>query len=125
MTRDEVMALTDDSLWWKVLRCLHGDKVLGGYSVHKQSGRAWTQIDGDKIWRENSDYLKDIAMAWELVEFMGFKKGLDLELCGGPLLWEASFAPVDGEVIGFSRANIAPLAIARAFILAMEADGTT
>jgi len=25
MTRDEVMGMTDDSLWWKALRCLHGD----------------------------------------------------------------------------------------------------
>jgi len=120
VTRDEVMQMADDALWWKALRCIHGDNVLGGYSVHKESGRAWTQIDGDKIWRENSDYLKDIAMAWELVDYMGFKHGLDLELCGGPLLWEASFAPVDGEAIGFSRANIAPLAITRAFILAMD-----
>jgi hypothetical protein len=68
------------------------------------------------------DYPNDIAAAWELVDYMGFKKGLDIELCGGPLVWEASFAPVDGEAIGFSRDSTAPKAITLAFIAAMEGE---
>ena len=131
MKPEEVNAMTDDALWWKALRCLHGDKVLGGYSVHKESGRAWTQIDGEKVWREDCDYPNHISAAWELLD-KWVEIGGTYEFAWGGIYCEANSGEIYENYVllgtlalvkmgrGTNTAEETARAITKAFIIASE-----
>lgn len=134
MTFNEVMALSKDDLrvkaaelmGWKKPKPGNAGSLFGAPALACDEYR-WRKPCG-QLGLDPPNYPDDIAAAWELVDFMGFKRGLDLDLSGGPLLWEAEFMPVpDGGAsleIGLVRASNAPLAITRVFVLAMGQEAS-
>ena len=114
MTRDEVMAMTDEELDFTAMRCL---------SIATQ------MVCGGKCPKP---YSTDIAAAWELVERFLEQRGSGVELhremdckewCCVFSLWEESPRSMGMKDVGWFQTEDAKLsrAITRAFILAMEA----
>jgi hypothetical protein len=137
MTRDEVMAMTDDELRIKAARLLGATKFLPDRESGTELEGYWPEDDEGcgEGWQTIPDYPNDIAAAWELVDAM-MARGIPLALfapgsvgdegLGGGLKWEAQFQ-MGGEWFkdgaewfkGYDE-NKAARAITRAFVLAME-----
>jgi len=142
MTRDEVMALTDEDLRIKAAELMRWEGIgrCPGNCPHAAEMRQdW---DGPAIygfapgvshfsfnWKQVPDYPNDIAAAWELVDHMqripdGGGPRLEIELSNDIETWQCQIGiegwPCKRVCIGY--ADTAPRAIARAFILAMEEE---
>ena len=138
MTRDEVMAMTDDELRIKAAE-LGGWTAIGILNDGTPYGRppaGWTPpiddpnpYDSDNVWCL-PNYPNDIAAAWELIaewKPKGFMLYTDDKTHSK---WMAHCTQRERPTLGDSRTNhvmtmsadTAPHAITRAFILAMEAD---
>jgi len=109
MTRDEVMKLSDVGL-----------KQTADLILHKDT-RLIRSPDGQSVIVQ--DYANDIAAAWELAELAGISV-----IRSGDEWWAGKFDGSNGDWwfdLGQIIDTSAPRSITRAFILAMEADGTT
>jgi len=105
MTLDEVMAMADEELRAKVI---------------------------ELAWRGIGDTTRDIAAAWELVEFAERERHFTCSIEKNQLSgeWEVSFSGLDEDSGGMWRASpffhvkdsIVTRAITRAFILAMTQE---
>jgi len=125
MTRDEVLALSERELraraaihlGWTLINDIDGPDPIGVVPT----GEYVTIIPY---------YPRNIAEAWKLVEFLWEKFGFTCTIDKKPLddKWSVMFAGVDEDSGGTLRAEpffiatgeTAPLAITRAFLLAME-----
>ena len=141
MTRDEVMAMTDDELRVKAAE-LMGWRFIGVLpvpgSLGESSYRAWEgeygivatiESDQPNLTKDNylPDYPNDIAAAWGLVEHNPDWRWAVYELDGGG--WAATPMKVIGtrgehclwDHVSEATEDTAPRAITRAFILGMDA----
>jgi len=138
MTRDEVMALSDEELRVKAAEIL-------GFRWHKNlNGRRFMGVpdEGGCIAAESTvavaldalrlvpDYPRDIAAAWGLWEKIplpcGIERGYEKEYGVGPVGTHVGFGvlPLDHDEDDVYAENVwaltAPLALTRAFVFAMS-----
>jgi len=136
MTKDEVMALSDEELRIKA-------GVLSGWHFHavheidgRPQSRGWNRSPTDtapETFVDLPDFVNDIAAAWELVEFVEHERHFTCSIEKNPLngKWEVSFFGLDEDSGGMWRASpffhakdsVIARAITRAFVLAMAEDG--
>ena len=126
MTRDEVMAMTDQGLWlqaalkagWSNLILAEPD-VLYGHRPESQT------VETPRKLRRVPNYPNDIAAAWELVEcVLALHKDwwADVQTNYSGERWDAGFGDYVGIELYSAAADSAPRAITRAFIMAMTAN---
>ena len=121
MTRDEVLAMTDEQLRGKVCELMGWKKwTKNGAEVWSHPDQA-SSINGlDRIFLPN--FLNDRAAAWELVDIACNKHGLGfmIERCSGETEWFASFYRNDDECWTACDTDESDTrATVRSFILAM------
>ena len=120
MTRDEVMAMTDEELWFEALMLARPElgiwRSLG--IGHSEDGRAYIGPVGKPVeWQEDCDYPNDIVSAWELVEKMrGDDKSVWVDVFANANGWEVE---IDDDCTSSIEGDTAARAITRAFILEM------
>ena len=130
MTREEVMALTDEELRIRAAESLGLRVSVAADGGVSELGDGKTRHYRDAVI---PDYPHDIAAAWELFELLrerrlepslnAFDPGGDVEI----EVWARSDKEFPGLL--FAQGDTAPLAITRAFVLAIssqerkEADG--
>jgi len=142
MTRDKVMALTDEEPRIKAAKLMGAQWFLAGHGGCRllTFGRpvGMRTASGDETictdaCRDIPDYPNDIAAAWELVDFAKIKGyscviygpgGLTDECLGGGPMWKAQFqkgrwCDEDGAWYTGEDKDLCSRAITRAFILAM------
>ena len=140
MTRDEVMAMTDEELRIKAAELMGWEYYCRASDITGHDDRGlcgnppggWTDANGERedCLYELPDYPNDIAAAWELWEFL--KRANPSDRCGFAWFF---YRLVDDTPCGDIWADqplgsledvffkyLSPRAITRAFILAMEAE---
>jgi len=132
MTRDEVMAMTDDELRIKAAELVEWTEIgrEDSYLVGVPPVWAGQLPEGQTTKVDLPDYPNDIAAAWELWEFL--KRANPSDRCGFAWFF---YRLVDDTPCGDIWADqplgsledvffkyLSPRAITRAFILAMEAE---
>jgi len=129
MTRDEVMALTDEELRIRAAE-------LAGWSGPDGVRLGEWAFGRTAAWKDGRgplsipDYPRDIAAAWELFELIpmpcGIERRYEKEYGVGPVGTHVGFVvlPLDHDEDYVYAENVwaltAPLAITRAFVLAMS-----
>jgi len=123
MTRDEILALSDEALNAKVMQ-IRGWTLLSAvrdtYIVDDVEYEGMMQVEqwvrNEVVMNGTPDFANDIAVAWELTDYLS--QLIVTKLIGR---WKVEwFDGVRGRVI---EEETLPLAITRAFILAMENSG--
>jgi hypothetical protein len=128
MTQEEVMALSDEELQ-KTTATLRGCfefemRHEGPFEVlwgHAREGSEGNLLTGG--WGKVSNYSRDIAAAWELVEIVLAQHDdwwADVQTNHSGARWDAGFGDYVGHKHYAASAETAPLAITRAFVLAMS-----
>ena len=126
MTREEVMALTDEELRIRAAESLGLRVSVAADGGVSELGDGKTRHYRDAVI---PDYPHDIAAAWELVQ-VAAERGLWVRVLGpffkGQPYW-AGFSPHmttgwNGRMDYEEEGDTAPLAITRAFVLAMSTE---
>jgi len=127
MTRDEVMAMTDEELWFEALMLARPElgiwRSLG--IGHSEDGRAYIGPVGKPVeWQEDCDYPNGIAAAWPLLGKLYGRRGIaciETYMTDGECqvtLWTAMQNTV--VLRQWKEGDRPEQAITRAFIIAME-----
>lgn len=125
MTRDEVMALSDDELRNKAAE-LAGWRMLT-FSDNTSPWRVQGINPTNGQLEPTPDYPHDIAAAWELVEYvlaLHREWWADVQSNHSGLRWDAGFGDYVGIECYTAEGDTAPLAITRAFVLAKTGGQT-
>jgi len=125
MTRDEVLAMTDEQLRIKAAELagwikLDEPEVIAGWLMHGTIDCWWK--NGKRLMEDAPDYPNDRKAVWELVDFACDKHGLGfmIERCSGETEWFASFYRNDDECWTACDTDESDTrATVRSFILAM------